>query len=132
VTYNGKVYLASYWTQNQTPGDPNGPWQEIATGPDGVAIWTASRIFTNGDVVSYDGKQWRAQWYTRNQVPGATSSPWLEIGAPTPGGGPAAWTASNIYEARSRVTFMGHVYEAKWWTRNQLPGEQYGPWRLIS
>ena len=132
VTYNGGVYLASYWTQNQTPGDPNGPWQQIATGPDGSAMWTASRIFTNGDVVTYDGKQWRAQWYTRNQVPGSTSGPWLEIGAPTPGGGPAAWTASNIYEYGARVTYNGHVYEAQWWTRDQLPGAQYGPWKLIS
>jgi chitodextrinase len=131
VTYNSGVYLASYWTQNQAPGDPTGPWQQIVTGPDGVAVWTASRIFTNGDVVSYDGRQWRAQWYTRNQTPGSSSGPWLEIGAPTPGGGPAAWTASNIYENGSKVTYNGHIYEAQWWTRNQLPGAQYGPWKLI-
>ncbi|MDZ5447213.1 hypothetical protein U2F26_31635 [Micromonospora sp. 4G57] len=44
VTHRGAVWLASWWTQNQTPGDPYGPWQEIATADDGTAVWTPSRM----------------------------------------------------------------------------------------
>lgn len=132
VTYNGKVYLATYWTQNDKPGDPNGPWQEIATNPDGTAVWTASRIFNKGDVVTYDGKTWQAQWYTRNQTPGDPKGPWQEIAPTSPDGTPAAWTATTVYDKGDRVTYSGHVYEAKWWTRNDTPGDPKGPWKLIS
>ncbi|WP_432995212.1 ExeM/NucH family extracellular endonuclease [Dactylosporangium sp. CA-233914] len=79
VTYQGKVWQALWWTQNQTPGDPYGPWQEMATASDGTAIWTASRIFNSGDVVVYQGKKYVAQWWTRNQAPGDRWGPWKAL-----------------------------------------------------
>ncbi len=45
VTYQGSTWQAMWWTQNQTPGDPYGPWEQIATAADGTAIWTPSRVF---------------------------------------------------------------------------------------
>jgi chitodextrinase len=131
VTYQGGRYLASYWTQGQRPGDPSGPWQEIATDPSGVAIWTPSRIFTTGDVVTHQGRTWRAQWYTRNQVPGDPNGPWQEVAPQPPDGGPAAWTATTVYTAGDRVSYSGQAYEARWWTRNQPPSDPYGPWKPI-
>ena len=131
VTFDGKRYLASYYTKNQKPGDPNGPWQEIAETADGVAIWTASRIFTGGDIVLHDGATWKAQWYTRNQEPGAATGPWQEIAPPPADGGPAGWAASTVYVAGDRVTYSGQVYEARWWTRGQAPGGQTGPWKVV-
>ncbi|MET7422627.1 ExeM/NucH family extracellular endonuclease [Dactylosporangium sp. NPDC005555] len=76
VFYQGSVWQATWWTQNQKPGDPYGPWQQISTAPDGTAIWTASRIFTTGDVVLYQGKKYEAKWWTRNQAPGDQWGPW--------------------------------------------------------
>ncbi|MBL7490541.1 ExeM/NucH family extracellular endonuclease [Frankia sp. AgB1.9] len=76
VTYNGSTWQAMWWTQNQTPGDPNGPWEQIATAPDGIALWTASRVFNTGDVAEYQGKKYVAKWWTRNQVPGDPNGPW--------------------------------------------------------
>jgi hypothetical protein len=79
VTYLGKVYIASWWTQNQAPGDPYGPWQELAMTEDGTTIWTASRIFDTGDVVTYNGHRYKAKWWTRNQAPGDPYGPWQPI-----------------------------------------------------
>ncbi|WP_321573704.1 ExeM/NucH family extracellular endonuclease [Nocardioides sp. Kera G14] len=76
VSYAGSTWRAQWWTQNQKPGDPNGPWEEIRTAPDGTAIWTPSRVFDAGDVVLYNGVKYTAQWWTRNQVPGTKSGPW--------------------------------------------------------
>ncbi|GGI09160.1 DUF2341 domain-containing protein [Isoptericola cucumis] len=76
VTYSGAVWEASWWTRGQTPGDPYGPWQEIATAPDGTDLWTPSRIFDSGDVVVHDGRRYEAQWWTRNQAPGDPYGPW--------------------------------------------------------
>nr|BFE56097.1 hypothetical protein GCM10020063_006230 [Dactylosporangium thailandense] len=79
ISYDGRVFTASWWTQNQKPGDPNGPWQELAMTEDGAALWTATRIFNSGDVVVYQGKRYRAAWWTRNQAPGDPNGPWKAI-----------------------------------------------------
>lgn len=79
VTYNGSLWTASWWTQNQKPGDPNGPWQEITTAPDGTAVWTASRIFNTGDRVTHNGATYEAKWWTRNQKPGDPNGPWKRV-----------------------------------------------------
>ncbi|AYG04972.1 ExeM/NucH family extracellular endonuclease [Gryllotalpicola protaetiae] len=76
VFYNGSTWLAQWWTQNQKPGDPNGPWEQIATTQDGTAVWTASRVFNTGDVVEYNGAEYTAKWWTRNQKPGDKNGPW--------------------------------------------------------
>jgi predicted extracellular nuclease len=78
VSYNGSLWVASWWTQNQQPGNPYGPWQESATAEDGTALWTASRIFVQGDVAQYQGKKYVAQWWTRNEVPTKSNQwgPW--------------------------------------------------------
>lgn len=80
VTYHGSVWQALWWTQNQTPGDPYGPWEQIASAPDGTALWTASRIFVAGDKAAYQGVVYEAQWWTRNQQPGDPNGPWKRIG----------------------------------------------------
>ncbi|MCP2327061.1 chitodextrinase [Hamadaea flava] len=131
VGYDGKAYLAAWASKNAKPGDPNGAWQELAMTEDGVAGWTPSRIFTAGDVVSYEGKTYKALWWTRNQKPGNPTGAWAEVAPTPPDNSPAAWTATTVYTAGDRVTFDRHVYEAKWWTRNQAPGAANGPWKLI-
>jgi predicted extracellular nuclease len=79
VAYQGSIWTALWWTRNQAPGDPYGPWQQIVTAPDGTAVWTPSRIFTAGNVVVYQGKKYVAQWWTRNQAPGPPYGPWKLI-----------------------------------------------------
>lgn len=79
VLYQNSLWQASWWTQNQKPGDPNGPWQEIRD-QDGIAIWTATRIFNTGDTVLYNGATYTAKWWTRNQAPGDANGPWKKVG----------------------------------------------------
>ncbi|HEX5401039.1 MAG TPA: ExeM/NucH family extracellular endonuclease [Pseudonocardiaceae bacterium] len=76
VTFQGSTWQALWWTQNQAPGDPNGPWQQMETAPDGTAIWTPSRIFNSGDTVTFQGQKFVAMWWTRNQTPGQPGGPW--------------------------------------------------------
>jgi predicted extracellular nuclease len=80
VTYNGSTWQAMWWTQNQKPGDPYGPWERMSTAPDGTALWTASRVFNTGEVAEYQGKKYVAQWWTRNQAPGDPNGPWKLAG----------------------------------------------------
>ncbi|WP_433366634.1 carbohydrate-binding protein [Actinoplanes sp. CA-142083] len=76
VTYQGRVYLASWWTLDQRPGDAYGAWQEIALTEGGDALWTASRIFNAGEKAVYQGRTYKALWWTRNQKPGDAFGPW--------------------------------------------------------
>ena len=50
------------------------------TAPDGTAGWTASRIFTAGDIVEYQGKKYVCLWWTRNLAPGDQWGPWKLAG----------------------------------------------------
>ncbi|GIF71542.1 hypothetical protein Asi02nite_10600 [Asanoa siamensis] len=131
VTYQGKVFVASWYAKGNKPGDPTGPWQELAITEAGAAIWTPSRIFNGGELVEHAGKRWRASYWTRNQEPGNPTGPWEEIAPPPADGSPAAWTPSRIYNAGDRVTYQGKRYEARWYTRNQAPGDRNGPWKQI-
>lgn len=81
VSFDGRLWKASWWTRNQTPGDVTGPWQELATDQDGEIVWTATRIFNAGDVVVHDGIRFEARWWTRNQTPDASTprGPWERI-----------------------------------------------------
>jgi chitodextrinase len=78
VAFDDAVWLASWWTKNQQPGDPNGPWQKIVA-QDGTAVWTASRIFQAGDEVTHSGTTYVAKWWTRNQTPGDANGPWKVV-----------------------------------------------------
>ena len=80
VASGGSLWRALWWTQNQKPGDPYGPWEQIVTAPDGTAVWTATRIFDTGDRVTYRGTTYVAQWWTRNQAPGDPNGPWKAAG----------------------------------------------------
>ncbi len=80
VIYNGSRWVASWWTQNQKPGDVYGPWQQQITAPDGTAVWTASRIFVAGDTVVLNDVRYTAKWWTRGQTPGDPNGPWKKLG----------------------------------------------------
>jgi 5'-nucleotidase len=80
VAYQGATWQALWWNKNKAPGDPYGPWQQMATALDGTAIWTPTRVFNEGDVVVYQGTKYVAQWWNRNQVPGKRNGPWKALG----------------------------------------------------
>ncbi|MGN7704188.1 lytic polysaccharide monooxygenase [Cellulosimicrobium sp. ES-005] len=55
-----------------------------------------------------------------------------------PGGGEPgqctdpAWSSTATYTGGAKVSHDGNIYEAKWWTLNNVPGaEQWGPWKLV-
>ena len=127
VSHDGNVYTALWYSKGEIPGTvANGAWQHIATGTDGKAIWTASRVFRAGDEATVDGKLFRAAWYTRNEAPGNPNGAWEEIA--TAADGTAIWTPSRKFTAGDIVIHEGQEYRARWYTRNQVPGTPNGPW----
>ncbi|MEN0071854.1 MAG: carbohydrate-binding protein, partial [Propionicimonas sp.] len=94
--------------------------------------WDPTKVYDNGDRVSYDGATYVAQWWTQNEQPGSTATgSWMEVGAlvPAAGAGIRAWTRSWVYTGGQTVAHNGHTWKAKWWTRNQAPGDPNGPWQ---
>lgn len=44
--------------------------------------------------------------------------------------GTPMWTASRIFQAGDVAIHHGTKYKAKWYTRNQVPGDPNGPWAV--
>jgi predicted extracellular nuclease/chitodextrinase len=130
VSFQGSTWQALWRTRNQAPGDPNGPWQQIVTAPDGTAVWTPSRVFNSGDTVTFQGQTYLALYWTRDQQPGDPNGPWEQI--VTAPDGTAVWTASRVFHAGDVVLFQDQKYVARWYTRNQQPGQPNGPWQPLS
>lgn len=94
--------------------------------------WDPKVVYSGGDEVALDGDVYVAQWWTSGERPGSTmTGSWMQRGAPVgdAGYGVRDWTASWVYSGGETVAHAGHLYQAKWWTRNQAPGDPYGPWR---
>lgn len=93
--------------------------------------WDPNAVYDRGAEVSYEGAVYVAQWWTRGETPGSTTTgSWMEQGTlvAEAGEGVREWTASWVYTGGEIVAHEGHTWKAKWWTRNQTPGDQYGPW----
>nr|WP_216645232.1 ExeM/NucH family extracellular endonuclease [Isoptericola halotolerans] len=104
---------------------------ELAADAPAAPAWEAGTVYTAGDRVTHDGRLFEALWWTRGQTPGESPwSAWAEIGAPveTDAGTFPAWTPSQVYVGGETVAHDGEVWQARWWTRNQEPGDPYGPW----
>ena len=82
VSSGGAVWTAVRSSRGEQPGSKkNGAWQEVAATPTGVALWTETRLFVSGDVVSSGDGLWRATRSTRGDLPGAKDNgPWERIG----------------------------------------------------
>ena len=130
VYHQGSTWQALRYSQGTKPGDPSGAFEQLLTAQDGSAIWTPTRVFIAGDLAEYNGSTWKALWWTRNQRPGDVNGPWEEIKAAQDG--TAIWTATRVFTAGDIVVYLptGKKYVAQWYTRNQTPGQAYGPWKL--
>lgn len=119
------------WT---IPPKPDaGDWALVVTRAP-VPAWDAGKIYGAGDWVSRDGAVFVAQWWTQNETPGSTATgSWMQQGArvPAAGEGARSWTASWVYDAGETVAHAGHVWKARWWTRNQQPGDANGAWQDV-
>ncbi|WP_397313100.1 carbohydrate-binding protein [Parafrankia sp. CH37] len=130
VSYNGRTYLALYYTSGETPGSrAAGAWAEYATDAAGNVLWTATGVFKAGDVVLHDGIRWVAQYYSRGQVPG--SSPNISWKVVVDNANPAPWIANSVYVAGDKVTYEGHTYQAQWYNAAQVPTNSKGAWKLV-
>ncbi|KAI1317636.1 hypothetical protein EDD11_008064 [Mortierella claussenii] len=97
VSYNGRLYTAQWWSQNNIPtaGVPwvdNGPCTG-STGPStanptatptpgggncaGASAYSASTAYSGGAKVTYGGFIYTAQWWTQGETPGTAAS-WIK------------------------------------------------------
>ncbi|UTR16833.1 cellulase family glycosylhydrolase [Salipaludibacillus sp. LMS25] len=135
------------------PGEPD---PTPPSDPGEYPAWDPNQIYTN-EIVYHNDQLWQAKWWTQNQQPGANQyGPWEPLGDappsepsdqlpsepeldpgepdPTPPSDPGeypAWDPNQIY-TNEIVYHNGQLWQAKWWTQNQEPGEPYGPWEPLN
>ena len=98
-----------------------------------VAPWSAQTVYQAGQLAALDGVVYKASWYAHGDMPGA--SPWGPWEFHTVCGvspdAVQAWSKTTVYDTGDRVTHNGKTWRAKWWTRNQAPGDPWGPWETV-
>ena len=93
VSYNGTVYEAKWWSQNEEPGSNTwGAWKEI----------TGATDASTGDNSGSDN------------AGGSTGDAGTSTGIPK-------WDASTIYTGGNQVVYNNIIYEAKWWVTGETP-----------
>lgn len=129
VRHGGHLWQALWWAGGQEPGQPDGPWGEIAFAPDGAVIWTPTRPFGAGDEVVFQGVGYVAKWWTRNQAPGDPDGPWRLSGTGPDDAPP--WAAAVVFDAGDVVVHGGARYVATLANRDDEPGDPAGPWAVV-
>lgn len=86
--------------------------------------WSATKIYTGGEIVTYKGKQYKAKWWTQGDKPDESGAygPWEELSDPSDPSS-SEWSDGKIYVADDIVTYQGTKYKAKWWTQGDVPGK---------
>ena len=124
------------------PTDPE-PTEPEPTKPDtSKDTYDATKVYTGGDTVVYKGKTYKAKWWTRGEDP-ETSMVWELVSDGSSGGSTGgdtgdtgsvpAWNSTTVYTGGSRVSYNGHIYEARWWVQGTAPSaSEWDVWKLIS
>ncbi|GAL02669.1 chitinase [Photobacterium aphoticum] len=75
VSYDGLVWKAKWWNQNQAPSF-SGPWQLISE----IALpWDTDRQYRKGNTVTYQGQTYQANWWNQHARPHGHPA-WTHIG----------------------------------------------------
>ena len=104
-------------------GEPVGEPVEVA---DGAAAWKGLELGVGAHALQVTFAPADAAAFTP-----ASSAALALLVTPAVSDAPPAWDRTTIYTEGDRVTHDGTVYEAKWWTRNQVPGDPWGPWSKV-
>lgn len=131
VTYQGRVWVQSWWTQGDTPG-VNDAWKPYVANTTHVNgnEWQAERIYSSPNmIVTWPATGSTREWYNRFSTKGDT-----------PGQNPVwqpvtildgeAWNTNVIYDASARgeskrnyvVTYNGQRWTNQWYSQGDQPG----------
>jgi len=100
-----------------------------------IPAWDRNTVYNTGDRVLFEGRVFEAQWWVQGTSP-ADSGPWgswMEIAVYLAPDGNLydLWTADRVFTGGEVVFWEGALYQAQWWTRNQTPDTQWGPWEFL-
>ncbi|MBE9608361.1 carbohydrate-binding protein [Chitinilyticum piscinae] len=122
ASYNGQVYKAKWWTQNEAPGNAYGAWELQASGS-GPQPWDKDRIYNAGDQAVFQAGLYRAKWWTQGNTPGDQWGPWESLG-PAPvapaTGRPAPYSVFVQQETRPSGEVVLHVSHSSYLPHRQI------------
>ena len=89
------------------------------------AAFSASTVYTGGELVSYGNLVYRAKWWTVNNAPDATDA--FEIVSDVR----LEYSNATVYVAAAETIFEGNIYRANWWTIGSSPLSSPEIWSLV-
>ncbi|KAK9723372.1 Chitinase 2 [Basidiobolus ranarum] len=126
VSYDGYLWKALWYTQGQAPGATSGYWSAISgcSGNGGGTTVITTATSTTSTATSKPPVT-TSTAPTTTQKSSTTTTSTSPTNTQTPGGscaGVSAWSASTSYNGAQKVSYNGHLWQAKWWTQNDTPG----------
>jgi chitinase len=122
-----------------------------ATSP--YPVWNPDLPYAAGTKIVWHRNVYQAKWWTQGDTPDApvstaSQTPWTLLGPVLPGEHPQPtptlspgtypeWSATTVYRAGDRVLYRGVGYQAKWYTRGEVPGVAVSdpgqtPWEAVA
>lgn len=116
-------------------------------------VWSPDLPYAKGTKVVWHRNVYEAKWWTQGDTPddpvaSASDTPWTLIGPVLPGEHPIPtptiqagtypqWSPDQAYTAGQRVIYQGLGYQAKWYTKGDVPGVTVAdpgqtPWEYIT
>ncbi|KAI8979496.1 glycoside hydrolase superfamily [Mycotypha africana] len=131
VSYNAYMWTAKWYASSAPSNNVNSDWSPISacsgSGGSGPTTTTSASKTTTTTTSTTT---------TRSSITTTTTKTSTTTTSATPtttstGGncaGVSAWSSSNIYTNGNRVTYQGSLWQAKWWTQNDVPGGLADVW----
>ncbi|OAD75475.1 carbohydrate-binding module family 5 protein, partial [Phycomyces blakesleeanus NRRL 1555(-)] len=92
--------------------------------------WIPGTGYTGGNRVSYDGYVYTAKWYSGSKPDGNPMGDWSPASLSAPGqcSGIDNWAPFIAYVSKNAVVYNSQLWQAKWWSTNDVPGGAAGVW----
>ncbi len=102
---------------------------DLAAGANTIAL--RSEEATNWDGETYASQTWDPGFNLRaDEAPVVDRITVSPLAAVAPAA--EAWAPGTVYDSGDTVVHDGATWLASWWTRDQVPGDPYGPWQEIA
>ncbi len=126
VSYSGAVYQAKWWNMGSPPtANPADPW---------AAPWR----LVSGPALQPSAPAGPPSTTTTSATTTTLPAPPTTLPVPptTQSADYSPWSPNVAYPAGSRVSYLGLVYQAKWWSQGQAPTTAVAhpwdtPWELV-
>ncbi|KAK9760247.1 Chitinase 2, partial [Basidiobolus ranarum] len=126
VAYEGYIWKSLWWVQGQAPAAGSGYWNAISGCSGDIATTIPSTaILSSTPSTPTESSSVSSINPIASSLPTSpptTTSVTPNVPSYTTCTGISAWNSSTVYTGPQKVVYNEHLWQAKWWSQNNIPG----------